>query len=546
MTNSGSSYAYGGAIYGSSVLNIEGGDFVNCSCRATSSSARGGSIYADSSSTCDIASAIFMNCSAVSQSYYADGGAVYTDSTCSITNTSFVNCSAVSQSSGAEGGAIHIHSTCNIMNTSFVNCSAVSQSSWAEGGAVYTWSSSTCTITGSTFVNCTSIGSSGSYGGAIRYNGKLSIMKCIIDNCTAKTGDYGGALNGGTNANGFSCISCSNNGRSYYWCDPQPISCPTPTPTPSPSDTFSLSITFHQSDNLRNTLSFTVSHLLSVSDRVDESYFYSVSNNFSFLQTYSQFSITHHLTISMVFSVSDSLEYDYDYDDIECPDGYVRDTKSRSTSRTGSGSSVGDRGGDCVECSKLIENCLRCNESSSGSRSSSSSDSDSGSSIRYECLECDRGYTLVNDRCVLCSDAIDNCGLCDGRSKTSTYISTSNSSKSENENENECIECNKSIEGCLVCSSRALEELGKSRESRETREGESRCLRCSESYTKTIDGLCDKCSSQIEHCSFCSSVIRKCLFCEFGYYLYNDTFCDRCSNRFDSCSYCSSRECLIH
>ena len=158
----------------------------------------------------------------------------------------------------------------------------------------------------------------------------------------------------------------------------------------------------------------------------------------------------------------------------------------------------------------------------------------------------------------MCSDAIDNCGLCDRRSKkclecrmhftpTSTYISTSNSSKSEgegeNENENECIECNKSIDGCLVCSSRALEELGKSRESRE---GESRCLRCSESYTKTIDGLCDKCSSQIKHCSFCSSVMRKCLFCEFGYYLYNDTFCCRCSDRFDSCRYCSSRECLIH
>ena len=103
MTNSGSSYesyAYGGAIYGSSVLNIEGGSFVNCSSvKPSSGNPMGGSIYADSSSTCNITSASFVNCSAVtnSASDSARGGAVctYTSSTSNITNTSFVNCSAV-------------------------------------------------------------------------------------------------------------------------------------------------------------------------------------------------------------------------------------------------------------------------------------------------------------------------------------------------------------------------------------------------------------------------------------------------------------------
>ena len=184
-TASGSSSAYGGAIYGSTITLSNNGSvaFIGNTASTTgfSSYAYGGAIYGDSSSTITLSnnvSVLFEGNTASSTDSSAYGGAIYGDwySTITLSNNGSVAFSGntASDSSYAYGGAIcgFPSSTITLSNNGsvvFSGNTASTGSSFAVGGAICGSPSSTITLSDNVSVEFSGNAASGysAYGGAI-------------------------------------------------------------------------------------------------------------------------------------------------------------------------------------------------------------------------------------------------------------------------------------------------------------------------------------------------------------------------------------------
>ncbi len=237
ISNDSDSYAYGGAIYGSTITLSDNGSVTFSGNTASSSDdyARGGAIYGDRGSTITLSnngSVTFSGNTASSSDDYAYGGAIYGDrgSTITLSNNGSVTFSgntASSSSSSAYGGAIYGggDSTITLSDNGSVSFSGntASASSYAYGGAIYGLWDSTITLSDNgsvSFSGNTASASSSAYGGAIygdgditlSDNGSVSFSGNTASASSSSPYAYGGAIYGDSS----STITLSNNGSVVF------------------------------------------------------------------------------------------------------------------------------------------------------------------------------------------------------------------------------------------------------------------------------------------------------------------------------------------
>ena len=147
--NGGAIYIYAGS------LDITKNDFINNTATG-SSTAYGGAIYSMSGDPITICDSKFIGNLANAGTNYGRGGALYISAqygSLNITDSIFVNNSAYSKSNTAGGGAMYIKTKCNITNSTFIGNSANAGGSKSSYGGVFYWDTSIGNITYSRFID---------------------------------------------------------------------------------------------------------------------------------------------------------------------------------------------------------------------------------------------------------------------------------------------------------------------------------------------------------------------------------------------------------